>query len=152
MRLWPSSRQTRWTSRSIISSSTRQKALSAAIRTASSINPIRVEEPAGPRPRAGLRRLDLDAGLLAGIGHVADSGALHVAFPAQVVELGAAVHGAAVVPDDEIVQPPAMGVDELPLRGMGEEFLDQRAAVGFGHAENPPGVRRQIERLAAGVR
>src|SRR2546425_10681016 len=40
-----------------------------------------------------LRGCDLDAGLLAGIGHVADRGALHVALPAQVVELGAAVHG-----------------------------------------------------------
>src|SRR5580700_4862422 len=152
MRLWPSSRQTRWTSRSIISSYTRQKALSAAIRTASSINPIRVEEPAGPRPRAGLRRLDLDAGLLAGIGDVADRGALHVAFPAQVVEFGAAVHGAAVVPDDEIVHPPAVGVDELPLRGVRQELFDQRTAVGFGHAKDPSGVRRQIERLAAGFR
>ena len=86
------------------------------------------------------------------LADVADRGALHVALPAQVVELGAAVHGAAVVPDDEIVHPPAVGVDELPLRGVGEELLDQRAAVGFGHAKDPPGVRRQIERLAAGFR
>jgi hypothetical protein len=62
------------------------------------------------------------------------------------------VHGAAVVPDDEIVDAPAVRIDELPLRGVGEEFFDQRAAVRFGHAENSPGVRRQIERLATGFR
>ena len=45
-----------------------------------------------------------------------------------------------------------MRVDELPLRGVGEELFDQRAALRFGQAENPPGVGRQVERLAAGVR
>jgi hypothetical protein len=39
------------------------------------------------------------------------------------------VHGAAVVPDDEVVHTPAVGVDELPLRGVGDELVDQRAAV-----------------------
>ena len=100
----------------------------------------------------GLRRFDLDACLLAGIGDVADRGALHVALPAQVVELGAAMHGAAVVPDDEVVQPPAMGVDELPLRGMGHELLDQRAAFLLRHAEDAAGVGGEVERLAAAFR
>ena len=77
----------------------------------------------------GLRRRDPDAGLLAGIGDVADSGALHVALPAQIVEVGAAVHGAAIVPDHQIVDAPAMGIDELALGGVRNELLDQRAAV-----------------------
>jgi hypothetical protein len=38
---------------------------------------------------------------------------LHVAFPAQVVELGAAVHGAPIVPDNQVMNTPPMGVDEL---------------------------------------
>jgi len=28
----------------------------------------------------------------------------------------------------------------LPLRGVRHELVDQRAAVGFGHAENPAGM------------
>ena len=63
-----------------------------------------------------LRRRDLDAFLLAGIGHIADGGALHVALPAQIVELGSPMHRTAIVPHDEVVDPPAMGIDELPLR------------------------------------
>jgi len=48
-------------------------------------------------------------------GHVAHRGALGMSrFLAQIVERGAAVHGAAVVPDDEIVHTPAVGIDELP--------------------------------------
>ena len=39
----------------------------------------------------------------------------HVALPAQIVELGPAVHRTAIVPHDEIIHPPAMGVNELPL-------------------------------------
>ena len=62
-----------------------------------------------------LGRRDLDAFLLAGIRHVAD-GPLYVAPPAQIVELGSPVHRAAIVPHYEIVDPPAMGIDELPLR------------------------------------
>ncbi len=81
---------------------------------------------------------DRDAFLLAGISHVADRGALHVALPAQIVELGAAVHGAAIVPDDEIVDAPAMGVDELPLRGVGDEFVDQRTPLGSGMPKMRP--------------
>ena len=63
-----------------------------------------------------LRRRDLDAFLLAGIRHVADGGPLYVAPPAQIIELGSPVHRAAIVPHYEIVDPPAMGIDELPLR------------------------------------
>ena len=78
-----------------------------------------------------LRRRDANACLLAGVGDIAHRGALHVAFEPQIVEIGAAVHGAAVVPDDEVVHAPAMGVDELPLRGVRHQFIDQRAAFGL---------------------
>ncbi len=41
--------------------------------------------------------------LLAGIRDVADGDSRHVAHPAEVVVIGAAVHGAAVVPHDELI-------------------------------------------------
>jgi len=50
-----------------------------------------------------LRRRDGEAFLLAGIGDVGRRGALHVAFEAQVIEFGSAMHGAAIVPDHQIV-------------------------------------------------
>src|SRR5262245_40869157 len=48
--------------------------------------------------RLRLGGCDGDSLLLTGIGDVRHRGTLHVAFPAQVVELSAAVHGAAIVP------------------------------------------------------
>ena len=63
-----------------------------------------------------LRRRDSDAFLLARVGHVRDGSALHVALPAQIVEIGSPVHGAAIIPDDQIMNPPAMRIDELALR------------------------------------
>ena len=69
-------------------------------------------------PAAGRRALgggDFDSLLLTGVGHVGNGGTLHVAFPPQIVEIGTSVHGAAIVPHDEIVHPPPMGIDELPL-------------------------------------
>jgi hypothetical protein len=62
-----------------------------------------------------LRGRDLDTFLLAGICNVGNGSALYVALPAQIVELGPAVHRTAIVPHDEVVYPPAMGVNELPL-------------------------------------
>src|SRR5262245_9732371 len=79
---------------------------------------------------------DGDSLLRTGIGDVRHRGTLHVGFPAQVVELRAAVHGAAIVPDNQVMNTPPMGVDELPLGGVGDELVDQRAAVRLGHAED----------------
>ena len=62
-----------------------------------------------------LRGRDLDTFLLAGICNVGNGSALYVALPAQIVELDPAVHRTAIVPHDEVVYPPAMGVNELPL-------------------------------------
>jgi hypothetical protein len=56
------------------------------------------------------RGCDGDAFLLAGICDVRYRGPLHVAFPAQVIELGAAVHGAAIVPDNQIMDTPPMRI------------------------------------------
>src|SRR5262249_59843998 len=99
-----------------------------------------------------LRRRDLDAFLLAGIRHIADGGPLYVAPPAPIVELGSPVHRAAIVPHHEIVDPPAMGIDELPLRRVRGQLIDQCATLVLGHAEDPTGVRREVERFAPGFR
>jgi hypothetical protein len=56
--------------------------------------------------------------------------------PAQVVELGSTVHGAAIVPHDEVVQAPTMRVDELPLGRMRDELVDQCPALVIRHAED----------------
>ena len=81
------------------------------------------------RPAAGLLRgFDTDAFLLARICNVADGGALHVALPTQVVELGSVVHRAPIVPNDQVVDAPAMRVNELTLRGVRDELVDQCAA------------------------
>ena len=55
---------------------------------------------------------------------------------AQVVVVGAAVHGAAVIPDHEIMHSPAVDIDELALCGVRSELVDQRTAFGLRHAEN----------------
>src|SRR5271166_7140497 len=88
------------------------------------------------RPSCRLRGRDRDAFLLAGACNIADRGALHVAFPAQVVEFGSPVHGAAVVPHHEIAHAPAMRVDELALGRVRHELVDQSATLGIGHAED----------------
>ena len=67
---------------------------------------------------------DFDSFLLTGVGHVGSGGTLHVAFPPQIVEIGIPVHGAAIVPHDEIVHPPPMGVDELALSRVGDKLID----------------------------
>src|SRR5262245_57710245 len=102
--------------------------------------------------RLRLGGCDGDSLLLTGIGDVRHRGTLHVAFPAQVVELSAAVHGAAIVPDNQVMNAPPMGVDELPLGGMGDELVDQRAAVRLGHAEDAAGMRGEIKGFAATLR
>lgn len=60
------------------------------------------------------------------------------ARPAQQARLGArvrqgAVHACGVVPHDQIVHLPCMRVDELPLRGMFGQLLQQCAPCSTGH-------------------
>jgi hypothetical protein len=62
--------------------------------------------------------------LLAGICNIAHRSALHVALPTQIIELGSAVHRTAIVPHDEVVYPPAMAVNELPLRRVCDELIN----------------------------
>ena len=80
--------------------------------------------------------LDGNACLLTGICDVAHGRALHIAFPAQVVELDSPVHRAAIIPNDQVVDPPAVRVNELTLRGVRDELVDEDTAVLFGHAKN----------------
>ena len=75
-------------------------------------------------PDTALGGGDFDSFLLTGVGHVGSGGTLHVAFPPQIVEIGTPVHGAAIVPNDEIVHPPPMGVDELALSRVGDKLID----------------------------
>src|SRR5262249_8623336 len=62
------------------------------------------------------------------------------------------MHGAAIVPDHEVVDTPAMRVDELPLGRMRYEFIDQRPPLGLWHAEDATGMGREIKRFTAGFR
>jgi hypothetical protein len=87
-----------------------------------------------------LRGRDLDTFLLAGICNVGNGSALYVALPAQIVELGPAVHRTAIVPHDEVVYPPAMGVNEMPLCRVPDELINQRTALVLGHAKDLPGM------------
>src|SRR5213083_1538215 len=76
-----------------------------------------------PQARPGSSRRDRKAFLLARVGDVAHGRALHVPPEAQVVERGAAVHGAAIVPHHEVVDAPAVGIDELPPGGMLDQLV-----------------------------
>src|SRR5690606_2550244 len=97
-----------------------------------------------PTPSYGRMRSRGDV-LLAGVGKVGDGRASHVAGMAQVVEVGATVHGAAVVPDDEVADAPAMGVDEPRLGGEGHQAVHQRPTLGIVHAEDAADVRREVQ-------
>src|SRR5260370_26839212 len=94
---------------------------------------------------------DGQAHLLAGRRHVRHRGAAHVALVALVVEVEAAMHGAAVVPDHQVLHPPAMRVDELALRGMVGQLLKELRRLLVGHAADRTGVARDIEAHAAGI-
>src|SRR5438067_2016055 len=78
-----------------------------------------------------------------------DRGAAHVARLA-LVEAAHPVHRLAVVPDYEIVLPPAMGVDKLALRRVLGEIAQEIARFRHQPADNGAGMRGEIERLAPG--
>src|SRR6185312_10233904 len=63
----------------------------------------------------------------------------------------AAMHGAAVVPHDQIADAPAVPIDEARLSGEGDELLDQPAPFLDRPADDVRSVRGEIERLAAGA-
>src|SRR5215470_6009614 len=92
-----------------------------------------------------LFRLDLRNG-----GRAArDGGAAHVARLALVVA-ARAVHHLAVVPHDQIPHAPLVRVDELRLRGVLGEVLQENARLRHRHPDDAARVRRKVERLAAG--
>src|ERR1700726_3058697 len=73
--------------------------------------------------------------------------------PAQIaylalVEGAAAVHRAAVVPDDQIALAPFVTIDKRGLGGVLDQVAQQQAAVGHGPADDFRGVRGEVERLA----
>src|SRR3990170_5585149 len=70
-----------------------------------------------------------------------DRRAAHVALVMAVVVFGAAVEGAAVVPDQDVAGPPFVRVDEAGLGGEADQLLDQRGALGLIHAEDALSVR-----------
>src|SRR5262245_49298635 len=86
---------------------------------------------------------------LAGVADVRHRSPLHVALPAQLVVVGAAMQGATVVPHDEIVQTPAMGIDELPLRRVRHQLVEQPGRFVLGQADHAHGVRGGVQRAAA---
>jgi len=56
-----------------------------------------------------------------------------------VVEGIAPVHGAAVVPHDQVAGVPAVGPDKTRMGGVGDEPVEKGAAFGFVHAPSPGG-------------
>jgi len=80
--------------------------------------------------------------LLAGVGDVTHRRAAHIAQPAHIVELGATVRGAAVVPHHQIVRTPAMRVDELPAKRSLCERVSARMQCAPNKFRRKPSSRR----------
>src|SRR4030095_6165252 len=59
-----------------------------------------------------------------------------------------AMHGAAIVPDDHIADPPAMAVDELVLRRVRCQIPQQQTPLAHRPAADVRCMRGQVERLA----
>src|SRR5512145_2075967 len=59
-----------------------------------------------------------------------------------------AMHGAAIVPDDYIADPPAMAVDELVLRRVRRQIPQQQTPVGHRPAADVRCMRGEVERFA----
>ena len=89
----------------------------------------------------------LDRRALAG-----DGSAPHVADFVDVVEGAGAMHGRAVVPDDQIVLLPFMRIDELGTGGFFRQIADQGEAFRTRRADDAADMSREINRFAAGHR
>src|SRR6476646_8383448 len=59
------------------------------------------------------------------------------------------VHGAGVVPDDEVVDRPLVHVDELRLGCPLQQAAEELVALVVAHADHRPGAVAQDERVAA---
>src|SRR4030095_2868225 len=71
---------------------------------------------------------------------------------ARVVVGEAAVHGRAVVPDDEVAHAPRVAVDELALGSVLDEIAQQQPPLGYPPVHDARGVRGHVERAAARAR
>ena len=79
-------------------------------------------------------------------------GAAHLAAVGLVVERPGAMHGAAIVPDHEIMRPPDVAIEELRLRGMVGQVAQQQPALRHRPVDDMGRVRGEIEGAAAGAR
>src|SRR6478672_13027184 len=77
-------------------------------------------------------------------------GAAKLSAVGLVVERPGAMHGAAIVPDHEIMRPPDVAIDELPLRGMVDQVAQQQPALRHRPIDDMGGVRGEIEGAATG--
>src|SRR5476651_2578862 len=72
----------------------------------------------------------------------------HVTAVRCVVERDAAMHGAAVVPDDDVADPPFVAVQELRLRRKIHQLAQQGATLVYRPADDLGAVRGEVEVLA----
>src|ERR1051326_5409751 len=83
---------------------------------------------------------------------VDDRGAVQFALVLVGGKRRGAVHGAAVVPDDEVADPPLVHVDEARLRGELHQLVEQRPALVARPADDVRGMRGDEQRGAARAR
>src|SRR6187455_1867943 len=76
----------------------------------------------------------------------------HVTHMRARLEWRRAVQRAAIIPDDQIAQPPLMGIDETWLRRMCQEVAEEGTALLDRPADDVRGVRGDIERLSPRAR
>ena len=78
--------------------------------------------------------------------------AAHIAAVIDFIVRPSAMHRASVVPHDEIAWRPFVRMDELRLRCVFHQLMDQHAAVRKRLIDDVGSVRGKIQRLATGPR
>src|SRR5678815_4302111 len=85
-------------------------------------------------------------------GHgICNRRASHVATVTDVIVGPTAMHGATIVPNEQVMQLPVMYVDILPLGREVRQPGQQRAPLFDGQADDMRGVRCEIKRPAHGT-
>src|SRR5438067_4077545 len=127
-----------WRTNWVVHSPSRNLRAVSRSNSCSSLNPISI-----PLSRSGTARSDRH--------RTSDDAAVH---DAPVLTHRGIDHNAmqqtAVVPHDQITRAPAMDVDELRLRDMREQLVEQRPPLCLGEAEDMRRMIAEIERLSAG--
>src|SRR5215470_11632347 len=82
-------------------------------------------------------------------GGVDDRCAAQVAHLVLGIERRGAVHGTAVVPDDQVADLPLVAIDELRLRRKFHKLVEQRLTFLDRHAYDVRCMRGDIERVAS---